>query len=156
MHYNPFNFRQFDKNFLPLAQSNRKLLEILQKKTLTQTWPHLMHLEENRCISMIFWHNWTSNIYVSTGECGINQINKFNLQEFSITKGYYVIIVLRGSNKIKIKYVNICVQLKVGIIYEIVCSLVSNVCISFVWLTNALGIFSEFFKKLPSRSSSDK
>ena len=31
MHYNPFNFRQFDKNFLPLAQSNRKLLEILQK-----------------------------------------------------------------------------------------------------------------------------
>ena len=32
MHYNPFNFRQFDKNFLPLAQSNRKLLEILQKK----------------------------------------------------------------------------------------------------------------------------
>ena len=61
-----------------------------------------MHLEENRCISMIFWHNWTSNIHVSTGECGINQINKFNFQEFSIAKGY-VIIVYFGVYLIKSK-----------------------------------------------------
>ena len=76
--------------------------QVERSKTLTQTWPHLMHLEENRCISMIFWHNWTSNIHVSTGECGINQINKFNFQEFSIAKGY-VIIVYFGVYLIKSK-----------------------------------------------------
>ena len=58
-----------------------------------------------------FWQNWTSNIHVSTGECGINQINQFNFQEFSIAKGY-VIIVSFGENQNKL---NICVQLKVGI-----------------------------------------